>query len=92
MPSQIALSKAQRNAIKNLVPVSIVHTLIKEMEQLQPTGDITVGEARRKVDVASGVIDQPPPDSPSEANRRQVREGQARMADGHLDAKTLSQF
>ena len=76
---QIALSKAQRNAIKNLVPVSIVHTLIEDMEQLA-NGQITVGEARRKVDVASGVIDQPPP--PAEDAPEEV----------HMDAKTLSQF
>lgn len=76
----VALSKAQRNAIKNLVPVSIVHTLIEDMEQLAD-GQITVGEARRQVDVKTGVIDQPPPppadDAPEEV---------------HMDAKTLSQF
>ena len=75
----VALSKAQRNAIKNLVPVSIVHTLIEDMEQLA-NGQITVGEARRKVDVASGVIDQPPP--PPEEDAAPVI----------IDAKTLSQF
>ena len=53
----VALSKAQRNAIKNLVPVSIVHTLIEDMEQLAD-GQITVGEARRAVDVKTGVIEE----------------------------------
>ena len=53
----VALSKAQRNAIKYLIPVSIVHTLIEDMEQLAD-GQITVGEVRRAVDVKTGVIEE----------------------------------
>ena len=101
----VALSKAQRNAIKNLVPVSIVYTLIEDMERLAE-GRISVGAMRGVVDAATGeihegqarvAVEHPSPTAGEDAgwskgSERQVPLQQPFANGEKLDAKNLSQF
>ena len=95
---QVALSKAQRNAIKNLVPVSIVHTLIEDMERLAE-GRISVGAMRGVVDAATGEIHEgqarvaaEDPSTGSGQTAKQMPMKQPSAKGGQLNASTLSQF